>query len=74
MRRKKRFRGRYIHLSIPINLSAVPSFPTPKVSHLARSSAFPSLDLELDATLTFVSRMRRDYSSMIFEYEIVHRD
>ena len=54
-------------------LFAVPSFPTPKVSRLARSSAFPSLDLELDATLTFVGRMRRDYSSTIFEYEIVHR-
>lgn len=46
----------------------------PKVSRLARSFAFPSLDLELDATLTLVGHMRRDYSSTIFEYEIVHRD
>ena len=41
------------------------------VSCLARSSASPSLDLELDANLTCVSGMRQDYPSEIFEYEIV---
>ena len=41
------------------------------VSCLARSSASPSLDLELDTNLTCVSGMRQDYPSKIFEYEIV---
>ena len=41
------------------------------VSCLARSSAFPWLDLELDTKLTRVRGMRQEHPSKIFEYEIV---
>lgn len=48
--------------------------PIPQVSCLARSSASPWLDLELDANLTCVSGMRQDYPSKIIEYEIIHEN
>lgn len=64
------------HLSIspltfhPVHF-CISILPTFEVSHLARSFASPSLDLELDANLTCVSRMRQNHPSTIFEYEIV---
>ena len=69
----------YRHLSIPINysfdfpfLTSLYFIPFNTFSLSPRSVfASPSRDLELDANLTCVSRMRQDYYSTIFEYEII---
>ena len=50
-----------------LHFSASDSQPLTSLGPLAS----PSLDLELAANLTCVSRMRQDYYSTIFEYEII---